>query len=118
MEYKFQKLEVYQLALQYLEEIYKIAGGFPSSEKYNLRSQVERAGTSVVLNIAEASTGQTDPEQHRILGLALRSFLETVACFDIAERQKFLDSVRRAEISSLADQVFIKLQALRNALRK
>ena len=57
-QYKFQRLEVYQLALEYLEKLYIITKSFPAEEKYNLTSQLQRAGTSVVLNIAEGSTGK------------------------------------------------------------
>ena len=71
MTYKFEKLEIYQLALDYLDLIYALADRLPRNEEFNLRSQMIRAGTSIVLNIAEGSTGQTDPEQSRFLGIAL-----------------------------------------------
>jgi len=71
--YKFQKLRVYQLALGYIDATYELSNRLPETEKYNLRMQLVRAATSVALNIAEGSTGQTDAEQHRFLGLALRS---------------------------------------------
>ena len=78
--YKFQRLEVYQLALEYVDAVYNLSRQLPESERFNLRSQVERAATSIVLNIAEGSTSQSDAEQARFLGLAVRSLLETVAC--------------------------------------
>jgi len=90
MAFKFEKLEVWQLALDYLDLIYQIAGQLPRSEEYNLKSQMIRAATSVALNIAEGSTGQTDAEQARFLGLAIRSLLETVACQHIISRRKYL----------------------------
>ncbi len=117
MEYKFQKLDVYKIALEYLDLTYVVAKFFPDSEKYNLKSQIERAATSIVLNIAEASTGQSDPEQHRILGLSLRSYLETVACVDIALRRKYLDESNIAQLATSGEALFIKLQALRKSLR-
>ncbi|MEK6280457.1 MAG: four helix bundle protein [Acidobacteriota bacterium] len=73
IQYKFQKLDVYQLALEYLDQLYELTKRFPVEEKYNLTSQLQRAGTSVVLNIAEGSTGQSDDEQNRFLGLSMRS---------------------------------------------
>ena len=104
MPFKFEKLEVWQLALDYIDLIYEIGNQLPQSEKYNLKSQMTRAATSVALNIAEGSTGQTDAEQARFLGLAIRSLLETVACQHIISRRKFLQDVtplrqayRRAE---------------------
>ena len=60
VNYKFQNLDVYKLALDYLDEIYEIVGRLPDSEKFNLSSQIVRAATSVVLNIAEGSTGQSE----------------------------------------------------------
>ncbi len=117
MEYKFQKLDVYKIALEYLDFTYATSRLFPDSEKYNLKSQLERAATSVVLNIAEASTGQSDAEQHRILGLSLRSYLETVACMDIALRRKYLDEQSAAQITKCGENLFIRLQALRTTLR-
>jgi four helix bundle protein len=105
MPFKFEKLEVWQLALDHIDLIYEIAGQMPRSEEYNLKSQMARAATSVALNIAEGSTGQTDAEQARFLGLAIRSLLETVACQHIISRRKFLQDAtllrqayRRAEV--------------------
>jgi four helix bundle protein len=90
MPFKFEKLEVWQLAIDYIDLIYEIDNRLPRSEEYNLKSQITRAATSVALNIAEGSTGQTDAEQARFLGLAIRSLLETVACQHLINRREFL----------------------------
>jgi four helix bundle protein len=73
--YKFQELDVYKLSLDYLDNIYELVSKLPNSERFNLRDQLVRAVTSIVLNIAEGSTGQSNPEQNRFLGLAARSYL-------------------------------------------
>lgn len=117
-QYKFQKLEVYQLALEYLDRIYDLTKNFPGDEKYNLTSQLQRAATSIVLNIAEGSTGQSDAEQNRFLGLALRSYLETVACLDIAVRRAYLTTNRLDEIRGFGHHLFTKMQAFRRSLKK
>lgn len=91
-EYKFQSLYVYQLALDYIDQIYEIVVKLPVGERFNLSSQITRAATSIALNIAEGSTGQSDKEQIRFLSLALRSFLESVACLDLIERRRYLSS--------------------------
>jgi four helix bundle protein len=94
MSFKFEKLEIWQLSLDYLDLSYEIAGKLPHSEDFNLKSQLCRAATSVALNIAEGSTGQTDVEQARFLGLAIRSVLETVACQHIINRRGYLEESR------------------------
>ncbi len=53
MAYKFEKLEVWHLAVEYIDMIYGLAEVLPRNEEYNLRSQIIRAATSIALNIAE-----------------------------------------------------------------
>ncbi len=65
MAYKFEQLEVWQLAMGYIDAVYSLAEKLPRSEEYNLKSQITRAATSIALNIAEGSQGQTDAEQAR-----------------------------------------------------
>jgi four helix bundle protein len=121
MEFKFEKLEVWQLSLEYIDVCYAMADQLPKREEYNLGSQLIRAATSIALNIAEGSTSQTDAEQARFLGLALRSLLETVACWRLAQRRAYLDNsdqeilIKREE---LATKLFAKLQAMRRSLTK
>ena len=116
--YKFQKLEVYQLGLEFVDNIYELTNYLPESERFNLCSQVERAATSIVLNIAEGSTGQSDAEQNRFLGMALRSYLETVACMDLIERRKYLSFEVIDSRRELGHRLFVKLQAFRRALKR
>jgi four helix bundle protein len=59
MPFKFEKLEVWRLSLDYIDIVYKISTHLPRSEEYNLKSQLIRAATSIALNIAEGSTAQT-----------------------------------------------------------
>lgn len=114
--YKFQQLVVYQLALDYIDQTYRLSSQFPDSERFNLRSQLERAATSIALNIAEGSTSQSDAEQNRFLGFALRSYIETVACLDIVERRKYLKSDELSALRDFGHGLFVKLQAFRRSL--
>lgn len=119
MGYKFEKLEVWQLALEYCDLVYHMAQKLPRSEDYNLKSQITRAATGIAFNIAEGSTGQSDAEQARFLGVAIRSLIETVACQHIINRRQYLNDpelLRNAYRSSR--KLFVKLQAFRNALRR
>ena len=116
-QYKFQKLQVYQLALAYVDSVYELSRCFPDRERFNLSSQIERAATSVVLNIAEGSTGQSDAEQNRFLGLALRSYLETIACLDLVERHAYISSESILRLREEGHQLFVKLSAFRKSLR-
>ena len=118
MPYKFEKLEVWKLALEYVHLIYTIAEKLPSFEEYNLKSQIVRAGTGIALNIAEGSTSQSDPEQARFLGIAIRSLIETVACQHIIKQQGYLkDPTPLDEAYQFSEKLFAKLQAFRKNLQ-
>ena len=117
MPFKFEKLEVWQLALDYVESVYELTDQLPSSEKYNLTSQLRRAATSVALNIAEGSTGQTDAEQARFLGLAIRSLIETVACQHLVSRREYLaDREPLRELYRSSEKLVAKLHTMRAAI--
>ena len=118
--YKFEKLEVYQLALDYIDQVYVIVNKLPRQETYNLGSQMTRAATSIALNIAEGSTGQSDPEQGRFLSMAIRSLLETVACQHIINRREYLKADRQLlrQLEDSGQTLARKLQAMRKAVIK
>ncbi len=91
MAFRFEGLKVWQNALAYSNDIDLKVKSFPKSELYNLSSQVKRAADSVVLNIAEGSTGQSIPEYKRFLNIALRSAIEVVACLFIAQSRNYIN---------------------------
>jgi four helix bundle protein len=116
MTFKFENLEVWELALDYLDDVYQVAEGLPKEEVYNLRSQWVRAATSIALNIAEGSTGQTDSEQFRFLGYAIRSLVESTACYRIAQRRRYLFG-NHETIEARAVVLIKKLQSFRNSVK-
>ncbi len=116
--YKFQRLQIYQLGLDYVSAMYALTQRLPRTEDLNLRSQLQRAATSIVLNIAEGSTGQTDREQSRFLGLALRSLMECVACLDLVERHSYATNEELLATRELGHHLFTKVQAMRRSLEK
>jgi four helix bundle protein len=117
MPYKFEQLDVWKLALDYIDLVYIVAEKLPGSENYNLRSQVTRAATSIALNIAEGSQGQSDAEQARFLGVAIRSLIETVACQKIIQRRSYLqDNSLLHKMYDDSQTLAKKLQTFRKSL--
>jgi len=115
--FKFENLRVWQLALEYVDLMYRLADGLPPGEQFNLASQLKRAATSITLNIAEGSTGQSDSEQRRFLSMALRSLIETVACQRLIARRNYISDVGVLETANQkAHELARALQAFRNAL--
>jgi len=72
------------------ENMHHLALSFPKNEIYNLTSQLKRAADSIALNIAEGSTGQSNPEFKKFMGYSIRSLTETVTCLHKAKRRNYL----------------------------
>jgi len=90
MQFKFEKLIIWQKAMDYGESIYQLTYKFPKEEMYNLSSQIRRAVDSIALNISEGSTGQSNPEFKKYIGFAIRSMAEVVTCLHKAFRRNYI----------------------------
>ncbi|MDH3648534.1 MAG: four helix bundle protein [Saprospiraceae bacterium] len=75
-QYSFEKLEVWQLSVDLVQEIYTLTKVFPDEEKYDLVSQMRRAAISVSSNIAEGSTRLGSKDRARFTQLAYGSRIE------------------------------------------
>lgn len=91
MSFKFEKLIIWQKAMDLGEKIHEVSKKFPKEEMYNLISQSRRAADSIALNIAEGSISQSNPEQNKFIGYSLRSLAEVVTCIHKAKRRKYID---------------------------
>jgi four helix bundle protein len=58
MPFKFEKLLIWQLAIEMANNIHLMTRSFPKEEMFSLTTQIKKASDSVALNIAEGSTGQ------------------------------------------------------------
>lgn len=90
MDFKFEKLTIWNIAMDFGENINKFAGNFPREEVYNLSSQIRRAVDSIALNISEGSIGQTNLEYKKFIGYSIRSLAEVVTCLHKAKRRGYI----------------------------
>jgi four helix bundle protein len=54
--FNFEKLRVYQDALEFSKQTYRITKRFPKDELFGLTSQFRRVASSIPMNIAEESS--------------------------------------------------------------
>ena len=80
----YRKLEVWQAAKSLAVRVYRITESMPSSERFNLVSQLQRCSVSVVANIAEGAGRGSDLDFARFVRIALGSLSETAALLDVA----------------------------------
>ena len=90
MSFKFEKLIIWQKAMDFGEAINKLTFKFPKSELYNLSSQISRATDSIALNISEGSICQSDPEFKKFIGYSIRSLAEVVTCLYKAKNREYI----------------------------
>ena len=80
-----EKLDVYQAAIELVVLIEAIVGQLPRGRAY-LVDQLQRAGTSVPLNIAEGSGEFSSNEKCRFYRMAKRSATECAGILDVCRR--------------------------------
>ncbi|MDX5333637.1 MAG: four helix bundle protein [Gammaproteobacteria bacterium] len=114
MKRKHHELEVWQTAIELVEEIYAITSGFPKHERFGLVSQLRRCSVSVPSNIAEGSARLTAREFLHFLGMARGSLSEMETQLIIASRLGYLDTMPTERI----ERVFALLGGLINHQRK
>lgn len=117
MSFKFEKLKVWQKALDLADEIDQLTKTFPKEEIYILNSQIKRAADSISLNIAEGSTGQSNAEFIRFLRYALRSDIEVVGCLHLAKRRKYLNEEHFIKLYSSCEEVLVMINGLIKSLK-
>jgi four helix bundle protein len=118
MAFKFEKLIVWQKAVELSAVVNTIAKCFPKEEIYVLTSQMKRAADSVSLNIAEGSTGQSNAEFSRFLAIAFRSNIEAVGCLYLAQKRAIISDDDYADIYRRCEEILAMINALRKSLNK
>jgi four helix bundle protein len=117
MAFKFENLQVWQKGLDLTDEISLLAkSNFPKDELFILTSQIKRAADSVVLNIAEGCTGQTNAVFKNFLSYSLRSAIEVVACLFIAKRRNIINEDDFLRLYGEYQSLTKMITSLRNTL--
>jgi four helix bundle protein len=103
--HKFRELKVWQRAMDFVTEIYRVSARFPRPEQFGLTSQIRRAAVSIPLNIAEGAGAGSDAEFRRFLSYALRSTYEVMTALEIAQRLGYCSPEKTQELLDEADEI-------------
>lgn len=115
--FNFEKLDVWQRAVDLAAFIYDVTRKFPSDEKFGITSQMRRAAVSVSSNIAEGTSRSSKQDFSRFVELAVGSLYELVTQGFIARTQGFLDEQAFQKLYSDSEELIRMLSGLRNHLR-
>jgi len=96
--FNFEKLDVWQEAIQFADLVYEVTGNFPSEERFGLTNQMRRAAVSISSNLAEGSSRVSRIDFARFVEIETGSLFEVVAQTTIALRRKMIAQSNYDEI--------------------
>jgi four helix bundle protein len=99
-------------------EVYKVSSYFPSTEKYNLAQQVQRAALSVKLTFAEGASRRSIAERNRYFEIARGSVVELGAAFETAIDLGYVQIDNLMTLSMLLNKCFAMITNISNSVNK
>src|SRR4030081_2813321 len=89
--FNFEKLDVWNKAIDFADLVYSSTRNFPAEERFGLTNQMRRAAVSLSSNIAEGCLRISRTDFRRFLEVATGSVFEVVSQAFIGQRRGFLD---------------------------
>src|SRR6516164_11735643 len=96
MELDHERLDVYQVALDFLVMANGIIEALPRGRSH-LADQFTRASTSIVLNLAEGAGKHSKPDKRRYYLTARGSATESAALLDVCLKLKLVEAIAHEE---------------------
>jgi four helix bundle protein len=112
----FENLRVYQDALNFSKQVYKITKKFPKDELFALTPQLRRAASSIPLNIAEGS-GLTKTEFKNFLRRARGSIFECVTILYLALDNGYIVENEQKKMYGDCQKLAKSISALINSMK-
>ena len=106
------QLQVWARSMDLVTQVYRITREFPSSERFGLATQMQRAAVSVPSNIAEGAARRSRNEYVQYLYTARASLSELDTQLDIAQRLGFVDRDTYERLFSSCNDIGRMLNAL------
>ena len=112
----FRDLDVWQVGMDLVVDVYRGTDAFPSAERFGLTSQMRRAVVSIPSNVAEGHARRTDGAYLNHVRIALGSQAELGTQIEAALRLGFLEADKAAGLLSEVDRTRQLLHGLRRSL--
>jgi four helix bundle protein len=116
--FPFEKLEVWQLAVELADFILNLMDSFPPNKYIRLVGQMEAAVASVAQNIAEGKGRQHKKEFIQFLYIAEGSLFEVLTLTEVFRRRKLFEAKESLQIRKRAEVIDRKLRGLIKSLKR
>ena len=114
--FNFEKLDVWQKAIDFADLVYKNTRDFPADERFGRTNQMRRAAVSISSNIAEGTSRLSQTDFARFIEIATGSVFEVVSQAFVGRRQVFLEESDFNLLYTAADEIGWMLSGLRKSL--
>ncbi|SRR6266404_753379 len=114
--FNFEKLEVWQKAIDFADFVYQATRTFPGAERLGLANQMRRAAVSVSSNIAEGTARISRVDFARFIEIGTGSLFEVVSQSVVARRKGFLSAQDYTSLYGAAGEQSRMLSGLRRSL--
>ena len=115
--HNFEKLKIWQKAMDVAVEVYKVSLLLPVDEKFNLIHQIKKCAVSIPSNIAEGSGRNSNNEFVHFLGIANGFTYELITQLMISKRLELVEEVKITPIIHNLVEVSNKNFALQKSLK-
>jgi four helix bundle protein len=115
--FPFEKLDVWQLAVDLAEFVLDLLEDFPPNKHFRMVGQMGAAVTSPSQNIAEGKGRQYKKEFIQFLFIAQGSLYEVVTLNEVFRRKKLFSEQDGQEVRDRCEKIDRKLNGLVNSLR-
>jgi four helix bundle protein len=88
--FDFEKLNVYEMGIEFVREIFRITKKLPTDFQYSLGDQIRRASLSIVNNIAEGRGKVSKKEKSQFYRISLSSARECIPMLTILDKEKII----------------------------
>jgi four helix bundle protein len=90
VKFRFQDLEIWQLAIQIADELFDVADELEKKRLYRFAEQLRAAGMSMSNNIAEGSGSSSNKEFKQFLNIARRSTFENANILILLHKRRLI----------------------------
>lgn len=118
VKFRFQDLEIWQMAIETADELFDIADDLELKRLYRFAEQLRASGMSMSNNIAEGSGSSSDKEFSRYLDIAKKSTFENANITIILHRRKLIEIEKRDELLEKLDHLCRKIMNFNKTLNK
>ena len=115
MAFAFEKLLVYQKAVDFADRIFQLTATFPRGYFF-LSDQLNRAALSIPNNIAEGNGRFTKPDRKHFFGIARGSTQECVPPMELARRRGLVQPGEHESLKAALEEIARMLSGLINGL--